>query len=165
MRKARIITTVSLSILILSAVALAFGQAVKLSAPFSQAAVSALKAINATGWTLPSSVRELEARQANAQDKMEAAKEAAESEDDADTFVYLQRYQYRHSENFAAYSNAIARAAGKLTGKDALQRAAAQVDKDPKFIAIKRKELACSAAIEKALQARLFSPPSACDLY
>jgi cysteine synthase len=163
MMKARINITVSL--FILAAAALAFGQSAKLSATFSQAAVAALRAINATGWTLPSSVRELEARQANAQDKMEAAKEAAQSEDDADTFVYLQRYQYRHSENFAAYSNAIARTANKLTGKDALQRAAAIVDKDPKFVVIKRRELACSAAIEKALQAKLFSPPAACDLY
>ncbi|HET7871165.1 MAG TPA: hypothetical protein VFL42_01560, partial [Terriglobales bacterium] len=99
MMKARIKTMVCL--FILAAAALAFGQAVKLSAPFSLAADAALRAINATGWTLPSSVRELESRQANAQDKMEAAKEAAQSEDDADTFVYLQRYQYRHSENFA----------------------------------------------------------------
>jgi hypothetical protein len=147
------------------AVALALGQPVKLSAQFAQAAVAALRAVNATGWTLPASVRELEARQADAQDKMEAAKYAAENEDDADTFVYLQRYQFRHSQNFADYSNAIARAAAKLTGKDALQRAAAAVDKDPKFVAIKRRELACGAAIEKALQARLFAPPAACDLY
>lgn len=153
------------AVFILAAAALALGQPVKLSGPFSQAAVAALRAINATGWTLPASVRELEARQANAQDKMEAAKDAAESEDDADTFVYLQRYQFRHSQNFADYSNAIARTASKMTGKDALQRAAAVVDKEPKFVAIKRKELACSAAIEKALQSRMFSPPSACDLY
>lgn len=153
------------AVFILAAAALALGQPVKLSGPFSQAAVAALRAINATGWTLPASVRELEARQANAQDKMEAAKDAAESEDDADTFVYLQRYQFRHSQNFADYSNAIARTASKMTGKDALQRATAVVDKEPKFVAIKRKELACSAAIEKALQSRMFSPPSACDLY
>jgi len=148
-----------------AAAAVASGQVLKLSGPFSKAAVTALKAINATGWVLPTSIRELEARQVDAQDKMDAAKEAAESEDDADAFVYLQRYQLRHSQNFADYTNAITRTAGKMTGKDALQRAAAVVDKDPRFVARKKKEMACSAALEKALQARVFSPPSVCDLY
>ncbi len=153
------------AVFLLVGAALAFGQALKLSAPFSKAAVAALRAINATGWALPSSVRELELRQVDAQDKMEAAKDAAESEDDADAFVYLQRYQLRHSQNFADYTNAITRAAGKMTGKDALQRATAVVDKDPRFIARKKKEMACSAALEKALQSRVFSAPGACDLY
>src|SRR6185437_2721150 len=65
-------------------------QQLKLSQSFSVAAVSALKAINATGWAMPSSVRELEMRQAEAQSRMEDAKDAAESQDDADAFVYLQ---------------------------------------------------------------------------
>src|SRR6185437_9413734 len=42
-------------------------QQLKLSQSFSGAAVSALKAINATGWAMPSSVRELEIRQAEGQ--------------------------------------------------------------------------------------------------
>ena len=140
-------------------------QQLKLSQPFSAAAVSALKAINSTGWALPSSVRELEMRQAEAQSKMEDAKDAAESQDDADAFVYLQRYQLRHSQNFGDYTNAITQTAAKMTGKGTLQRAAALVAKDPKFIARKNKELACSAALEKKLQSRVFSAPSACDLY
>src|SRR5690349_12574032 len=53
-------------------------QQLKLSQSFSGAAVNALKAINATGWAMPSSVRELEMRQAEAQSKMEDAKDAAE---------------------------------------------------------------------------------------
>jgi hypothetical protein len=140
-------------------------QQLKLSQSFSVAALSALKAINSTGWALPSSVRELEMRQAEAQSKMEDAKDAAESQDDADAFVYLQRYQLRHSQNFGDYTNAVTQAAAKMTGKDSLQRAAALVAKDPKFIARKNKEQACSAALEKKLQSRVFSPPAACDLY
>lgn len=152
-------------ILFLAWAGLASGQVLKLSGPFSKSSVMALRAINATGWVLPTSIRELEARQVDAQDKMDAAKDAAESEDDADAFVYLQRYQLRHSQNFADYTNAITRTAGKMTGKDALQRAAAVVDKDPKVVARKKKEMTCSAALEKALQSRVFSPPSLCDLY
>jgi hypothetical protein len=140
-------------------------QQLKLSQSFSVAALSALKAINSTGWAMPSSVRELEMRQAEAQSKMEDAKDAAESQDDADAFVYLQRYQLRHSQNFGDYSNAVTQTAAKMKGKDTLQRAAALVAKDPKFIARKNKEVACSAALEKKLQSRVFSAPSACDLY
>lgn len=140
-------------------------QQLKLSQSFSVAAVSALKAINATGWAMPSSVRELEMRQAEAQSRMEDAKDAAESQDDPDAFVYLQRYQLRHSQNFGDFSNAVTQAAARMKGKDTLQRAAALVAKDPKFIARKNKEQACSAALEKKLQSRVFSPPSACDLY
>ncbi|HWG49534.1 MAG TPA: hypothetical protein VN669_07570 [Candidatus Acidoferrales bacterium] len=143
----------------------AAAQQLKLSQQFSSAASSALKAINATGWALPSSVRELEMLQAEAQSNMEDAKEAADSQDDADAFVYLQRYQLRHSQNFADYTNAITKMAGTMSGKDKLQRAATVVAKDPKFIARKKKEMACSAALEKKLQSRLFSPPAACDLY
>jgi hypothetical protein len=140
-------------------------QQLKLSQSFSVSALSALKAINSTGWALPSSVRELEMRQAEAQSRMEDAKDAAESQDDADAFVYLQRYQLRHSQNFGDYTNAVTQAAAKMTGKDTLQRAAVLVAKDPKFVTRKNKEQACSAALVKKLQSRLFSPPSACDLY
>lgn len=143
----------------------ALAQNLKLSQSFSQSAIAALHAINATGWALPSSVRDLEMRQAEAQSKMDDAKNAAESQDDADAFVYLQRYQLRHSQNFADYTNAITQTAGKMSGKDALQRAAAIVAKEPKFIARKKKEMACSAALQKKLQSRLFSRPAACDLY
>jgi hypothetical protein len=52
-----------------------------------------------------------------------------------------------------------------MSGKDKLQRAAAVVAKDPKFMARKKKEMACSAALEKKLQSRVFSPPATCDLY
>jgi hypothetical protein len=155
----------TLAVLFLLAAGLAFGQALKLSESFSRAAVVALRAINATGWALPSSIHELEARQINAQDKMEDAKQAAESQDDADAFVYLQRYQFQHSQNFADYTNAVTRTAGRLKGENTLQRAAAIVDKDPKFVARKKKELACAAALEKTLQSRKFSPPGVCDLY
>jgi hypothetical protein len=140
-------------------------QSLKLSQPFSRSAVQALHAINATGWALPPSVHELEARQAEAQSRMEAAKEAAQSQDDADAFVYLQRYQLQHSQNFADFTGAITRTAGKMNGKDSLQRAAAVVAKDPKFVARKRKESACAAAMEKALQSRVFSAPAVCELY
>jgi hypothetical protein len=143
----------------------ALAQQLKLSEPFSRSAVIALRAINATGWALPASVRELEARQADAQSKMEEAKQAAQSQDDTDAFVYLQRYQLQHSQNFADYTNAITRSADKMTGKDSLQRAAERVAKDPRFIARKKKETACAAALEKKLQSRIFSPPSACELY
>jgi hypothetical protein len=151
--------------LLVSSASLAVAQQAKLSQQFSAAAISALKAINTTGWALPSSVRQLEMLQAEAQSKMEDAKDAAESQDDADTFVYLQRYQLRHSQNFADYTNAITKMAGTMSGRDKLQRAAAVVAKDPKFIARKKKEMACSAALEKKLQSRVFSPPAACDLY
>jgi hypothetical protein len=151
--------------LLVSIASLAVAQQAKLSQQFSTTAISALRAINATGWALPSSVHQLEMLQAEAQSKMEDAKDAAESQDDADTFVYLQRYQLRHSQNFADYTNAITKMAGTMSGRDKLQRAAAVVAKDPKFIARKKKEMACSAALEKKLQSRVFSPPAACDLY
>jgi hypothetical protein len=153
------------SILLLACSVVAAAQQLKLSQSFSTAAVAALRAINSTGWALPTSVRDLEMRQAEAQSAMDDAKDAAESQDDADAFVYLQRYQLRHSQNFADYTNAITGMAGKMSGKNTLQRAAAIVAKDPKFIARKRKESACSAALQKKLQARLFSRPAACDLY
>jgi len=143
----------------------ALAQSLKLSEPFSQSAVTALRAINATGWTIPASIHELEARQADAQSKMDEAKQAAQSQDDTDAFVYLQRYQLRHSQNFADYSNAVTRTASKMTGKDSLQRAAGLVAKDPKFVARRKKETSCAAALEKKLQARVFSPPAVCDLY
>lgn len=155
----------TLSILLLACSVVAAAQQLKLSSSFSNAAVAALRAINSTGWALPTSVRELEMRQAEAQSAMDDAKDAAESQDDADAFVYLQRYQLRHSENFADYTNAITGMAGKMSGKNTLQRAAAIVAKEPKFIARKRKELACSTALEKELRARVFSRPAACDLY
>ena len=145
--------------------AVALAQSLKLSEPFARSAVTALRAINATGWAIPPSIHELEARQAEAQSKMEEARQAAQSQDDADAFVYLQRYQLRHSQNFADYSNAVTRTAGKMTGKDTLQRAAELVAKDPKFIARRKKETGCAAALEKKLQSRVFSPPAACDLY
>lgn len=150
-------------VIIIGSVALA--QSLKLSGPFSRSAVIALRAINATGWSLPSSVHELEARQADAQSKMEDAKDAAESQDDADAFIYLQRYQLRHSQNFADYSNAVTKTAATMKGKDALQRAAEAVAKEPRMLARKKKENACAAALEKALQSRSFSSPAACDVY
>lgn len=156
---------VIVALLLLSAADLIAAQQRKLSEPFSRASVSALRAINATGWALPSSVRELEGRQAEAQAKMEEAKDAAQSEDDTDAFIYLQRYQLQHSQNFADYSNAISRTARTLKGKNTLQRASTIVDKNPTFVARKRKELACAAALEKSLQSRLFSPPRVCALY
>jgi hypothetical protein len=145
--------------------AAALAQPLKLSEPFARSAVGALRAINATGWAIPASIHELEARQAEAQSKMEDAKQAAQSQDDTDAFVYLQRYQLRHSQNFADYSDAVTRTAGKMTGKDSLQRAAAVVAKDPRFIARRKKETGCAAALEKKLQSRVFAPPAACDLY
>lgn len=157
--------TKTLQILLLATATLAAAQQVHLSQRFSRASVIALRAINSTGWALPSSVQELEGRQADAQSKMEAAKAAADSQDDADAFIYLQRYQLQHSQNFAAYSNAITRTARTMKGKNTLQRAAAVVDKNPTMMAKKKKELACAAALEKALQSRLFSPPSVCALY
>lgn len=151
--------------------AAALAQSLKLSEPFSRSAVQALRTINATGWTLPASVRELELRQAEAQSRMDDAKQAAGSQDDADAFVYLQRYQLKHSQNFADFTSAITRAANQMTPKsrnvsmDTLQRAAAQVGKDPQFVARKKKELACAAALEKSLQSRSFTQPAACELY
>jgi hypothetical protein len=127
--------------------------------------VSALRAINATGWALPSDVHELEGRQAEAQARMEEAHDAAQSEEDADAFIYLQRYQLQHSHNFADYTNAITRTARTLKGKNTLQRAAAIVDKNPTIAAKKRKELACAAALEKTLQSRVFVQPQACTVY
>jgi hypothetical protein len=153
------------ALLLISFAIAAGAQQLKLSPQFATASISALKAINATGWAIPSSVRELEMLQAEAQSKMDDAKEAADSQDDADAFVYLQRYQLRHSQNFADYTNAITKMAGTMSGKDKLQRAAAIVARDPKFIARKKKEMACSAALQKKLQSRVFSPPAACDLY
>lgn len=96
---------------------------------------------------------------------MEEAKSAVQSQDDADAFVYLQRYQLQHSQNFADFTGAITRTASKMSGKDSLQRAAAVVASDPKFIAKKKKEAGCAAALEKALQSRVFSAPAVCDLY
>jgi uncharacterized protein YjbJ (UPF0337 family) len=154
-----------LIVVLLALSCLVSAQALKLSEPFSRSAVQALRAINATGWSLPSSVHELETRQAEAQSRMETAKDAAQSQDDTDAFVYLQRYQLQHSQNFADFTGAITRTAGKMTGKDSLQRAAAIVSKDPRFVARKRQEVACSAALEKALQSRAFSPPTTCQLY
>lgn len=156
------ITRLLLVVLISSA---ALAQSLKLSEAFSRSAVTALRAINATGWAIPSSIHELEARQADAQSRMDEARQAAQSQDDTDAFVYLQRYQLRHSQNFADYSDAVTRTAGKMTGKDSLQRAAALVAKDPKFIARRKKETGCAAALEKKLQSRVFSPPAVCDLY
>lgn len=164
-RRRHILPFLAMALLALAVAGQLKAQQLKLSQSFSVAALTALKAINSTGWALPSSVRELEMRQAEAQSKMEDAKDAAESQDDADAFVYLQRYQLRHSQNFGDYTNAITQAAAKMTGKDTLQRAAALVAKDPKFIARKNKEQACSAALEKKLQSRVFSTPPACDLY
>ena len=161
----QILSIRTFSILLLACSVVAASQQLKLSQSFSTAAVAALRAINSTGWALPTSVRDLEMRQAEAQSKMDDAKDAAESQDDADAFVYLQRYQLRHSQNFADYTNAITGMAGKMSGKNTLQRAAAIVAKDPKFIARKRKELAWSAALQTKLQSRLFSRPAACDLY
>ena len=161
----QILSIRTFSILLLACSVVAAAQQLKLSQTFSTAAVAALRAINSTGWALPASVRDLEMRQAEAQSAMDDAKDAAESQDDADAFVYLQRYQLRHSQNFADYTNAITGMAGRMSGKNTLQRAAAIVAKDPKFIARKRKELACSAALQKKLQSRLFSRPAACDLY
>ena len=149
----------------------ALAQSLKLSEPFSRSAVQALRAINATGWSLPASVRELELRQAEAQSRMDEAKQAAQSQDDADAFVYLQRYQLKHSQNFADFTGAITRTANRMTPRsrtasmDTLQRAAAQVAKDPQFVARKKKELACAAALEKSLQSRSFTQPGACELY
>ena len=151
-----------LALLLVSA---ALAQSLKLSGPFSRSAITALHAINATGWALPASVHELEARQADAQSRMEDAKDAAQSQDDADAFIYLQRYQLRHSQNFADNSNAVTKAAATMKGKDALQRAAEAVAKEPRMMARKKKENACAAALEKALQSRVFSPPSACEVY
>lgn len=161
----QIFNTRTFSILLLACSAVAAAQQLKLSQAFSASAVSALRAINTTGWALPASVRDLEMRQAEAQSKMDDAKDSADSQDDADAFVYLQRYQLRHSQNFADYTNAITGMAGKMSGKNTLQRAAAIVAKNPKFMVRKRKEAACSAALEKELRARVFSPPAACDLY
>lgn len=152
-------------LLILAIYQAAPAQQLTLSEPFSRSAVMALRAINATGWAIPASVRELEARQADAQSRMEEAKQTAQSQDDIDAFIYLQRYQLRHSQNFADYSNAVTRAAGRMTGKDSLQRAAQVVAKDPRFAARKKKEMTCAAALEKTLQSRAFSQPRACELY
>jgi hypothetical protein len=164
-RSRNILPFLAIALMALAVVQQLKAQQVKLSQSFSVAALSALKAINSTGWALPSSVRELEMRQAEAQSKMEDAKDAAQSQADADAFVYLQRYQLRHSQNFGDYTNAITQTAGKMTGKGTLQRAAALVARDPKFTARKNKEQACSTALEKKLQSRVFSAPSACDLY
>jgi hypothetical protein len=152
-------------VLVVAICSAALAQSLKLSEPFSRSAVTALRAINATGWRIPASIHELEARQADAQSKMDEAKQAAQSQDDADAFVYLQRYQLQHSQNFADYSNAVTRTASKMTGKDSLQRAAEAVAKDPKFIARRKKEMNCAAALEKKLQSRVFSAPSICELY
>lgn len=152
-------------LLVLTVCTAALAQPMTLSEPFARSAVLALRAINATGWALPASVRELEARQADAQSKMEDAKQAAQSQNDIDAFIYLQRYQLRHSQNFADYSDAVTRTANRMSGKDSLQRAAQQVAKDPKFVIRKKKETACAAALEKTLQSRAFSQPRACELY
>ncbi|MBZ5531040.1 MAG: hypothetical protein LAO20_06385 [Acidobacteriia bacterium] len=154
-----------LVVIALASVALAVAQQVKLSEPFSKASLAALKAINAGSWEFPSSVETLQAQQADVKVKMAACHDAAQSEDDADAFIFLQRYQLKHSQNFNDYTRAISEAASKRTGKDTLPRAIAQVSANPRFVARKKQELACSAALEKALQSRLFAPPAACDLY
>lgn len=151
--------------LALGCVALAAGRQAKLSAPFSQSALAALKAINTGGWEFPASVEALQAQQTEVKVKMAACHDAAQSEDDADAFIFLQRYQFKHSQNFNDYTRAISVAANKRTGKDTLPRAIAEVSANPKFVARKKQELACSAALEKALQSRLFAPPAACNLY
>jgi hypothetical protein len=163
--KKKSIKRIGVILLLASCAGITFAQAHKLSAPFSKASIQALRAINSTGWALPTSIGELEARQADAQARMEAAKAAAQSQDDADAFIYLQRFQLRHSQNFADYTNAITARSRKMTGKDTLQRAAALVAKDPKLAARKNKETECAAALEKTLQSRNFSAPAACDLY
>lgn len=156
----------AVSVLALCAVAaVAAARQVKLSEPFSKASLAALKAINAGSWEFPSSVETLQAQQADVQVKMAACHDAAQSEDDADAFIFLQRYQLKHSQNFNDYTRAISLAASKRTGKDTLPRAIAEVSRNPKFVARKNQELACSAALEKALQSRMFTPPAACDLY
>ncbi len=149
----------------LACAALAVVGQVKLSEPFSKASLAALKAINAGSWEFPSSVDLLQAQQADVKVKMAACHDAAQSEDDADAFIFLQRYQLKHSQNFNDYTRAISAEAAKRTGKDTLPRAIAQVSANPRFVARKKQELACSAALEKALQSRLFAPPAACDLY
>jgi hypothetical protein len=154
-----------LVVLVLAAGAVAIAQQVKLSAGFSQSALAALKSINAGSWEFPASVESLEAQQTDVKVKMAACHDAAESENDADAFIYLQRYQLKHSQNFNDYTKAISVAASKRTGKDTLPRAIAEVAARPSFVARKKSELACSAALEKALQSRMFAPPAACELY
>jgi hypothetical protein len=154
-----------LVVLALACVALAVGPQVKLSTGFSQSALSALKAINAGSWEFPASVDMLQARQNDVKVKMAACHDAAESQNDADAFIFLQRYQLKHSQNFNDYTRAISAAAAKRTGKDTLPRAIAEVSSNPRFAARKQQELACSAALEKMLQSRMFAPPAACSLY
>ncbi len=154
-----------LAVLGLALGAVAVGRQVKLSEPFSKASLAALKAINAGSWEFPASVDLLQSQQSDVKMKMAACHDAAQSEDDADAFIFLQRYQLKHSQNFNDYTKAISVAASKRNGKDTLPRAIAEVSRSPRFVARKRQELACSAALEKALAARLFAPPVACDLY
>jgi hypothetical protein len=154
-----------LAVFVLALGGVALARQVKLSEPFSKASLAALKAINAGGWEFPASVDILQAQQNDVKLKMAACHDAAQSEDDADAFIFLQRYQLKHSQNFNDYTKAISLAASKRNGKDTLPRAIAEVSRNPRFVARKRQELACSAALEKALASRLFSLPAACDLY
>ncbi len=140
-------------------------QSTPISAGFSRASVDALRSINAGGWKFPASVESHTAHQSEVKAKMVRAHDAAESENDADAFIFLQRYQYVHSQNFADYISAVTAASKKLQGKDAIPQAEAQVAKDPRFAARKRKEDACGAALEKVLLSRMFAPPAQCDLY
>ncbi|HYX52347.1 MAG TPA: hypothetical protein VE783_02780 [Candidatus Limnocylindrales bacterium] len=140
-------------------------QPTPISAGFSRASVDALRSINAGGWKFPASMQAHTAHQDEVKAKMARAHDAAESEDDADAFIFLQRYQFVHSQNFADYITAVTAASKKLQGKDAISRAEAQVVKDPRFATRKRKEDACGAALEKVLLSRMFAPPAQCDIY
>ncbi len=158
-------TKARLLLFTLLALTIAFAQPTPISAGFSRASVDALRSINAGGWKFPTSLEVHKAHQAEVKAKMERAHDAAESENDADAFIFLQRYQFVHSQNFADYITAVTAASKKLQGNDAIPRAEAQVVKDPRFATRKRKEDACGAALEKVLLSRMFSPPAQCDLY
>src|SRR5689334_988117 len=116
-----------LPLFLLLALAFAFAQAAPISAGFSRASVDALRSINAGGWKFPASMQAHTAHQTDVKARMERAHDAAESEDDADAFIFLQRYQFVHSQNFADYITAVTAASKKLGGKDAIPRAEAQV--------------------------------------
>ncbi|HEX2327755.1 MAG TPA: hypothetical protein VHN74_03455 [Candidatus Angelobacter sp.] len=151
--------------LVIALVGALLAQPTPISAGFSRASVDALRSINSGGWKFPASMEAHTAHQADVKAKMVRAHDAAESEDDADAFIFLQRYQFVHSQNFADYINAVTAASKKLGGTDAIPRAEAQVVKDPRFANRKRKEDACGAALEKVLLSRKFSPPAQCDIY
>ena len=158
-------TKARLTLFLLLALTIAFAQPTPISAGFSRASVDALRSINAGGWKFPASVEAHTAHQADVKAKMVRAHDAAESENDADAFIFLQRYQFVHSQNFADYISAVTAASKKLQGNDAIPRAEAQVAKDPRFATRKRKEDACGAALEKVLLSRMFAPPAQCDIY